>query len=235
VSVLDPDSVAFTVDRVEDAVFHGRDIPASERREAARWLADRQGLPGSYRGLVAPTEDDGSRDLRVYTGERVTTRAGRAHILGEEAGRALRRLRVETKAVAKALRAGEDGMLPHLREAEARAREHRGDLTGEFCCGACSVALWRHLVAGGFDRLDREAWLAAGMRTLASLREGTGWRRFPFHYTALLLAELDAPGADEERRHAAPRLERVVRRSAREDDVHARRRVEIAERILSRC
>jgi hypothetical protein len=236
-TLVDPTSLATTVDRIHDAHFQGRTIPVAQRREVARWLAGRQGLPGGYRGLLAMTEEDWSRDLRLFTGEKVTTRAGRSHVLGEEAARALRLLGVVTKAVRAALEAGEDGMLPHLEQTEAWCREHVGRPTGQFCCAVCSVALWRHLAAGGFEgRLDREAWLAAGMETLSEHRDGKrGWGRYPFHYAALLLSELDAPGADEERRYAAPRLERIARRRPKEEDAVAARRQEVARRVLARC
>jgi hypothetical protein len=186
--------------------------------------------------MFAPTDLDWSRDLRLYTGERITTRAGRAHVLSEEACRALRLLDVDTRAVRDALGEAQLSLLPHLEQSEAWQKENRGRFRGEFCCGTCSVALWRNLAAGSFEEIDPGRWLAAGMRTLKETRDDRGgWGRYPFWYTCLALEEIDPPGAAAERRHAAPRLERVLRRRPKPDDRDDARRRALAGRILERC
>jgi hypothetical protein len=235
VTVLDERSLAATVDAVEDARLRGRAIPKRAARDAARWIATRQGLPGAYRGLFAMTEDDWKHDLRLATGEKVTTRAGRAHILGEESARALLVLGVDTRAVRDALDAGWASMSPVLRQSAEYKAKHEGEPTGEFCCAACSVSVWRHMGAGGFPDLDPDRWLAEGMRTLARHRKGSGWGRYPFHYTLLALGELDAPGAVEEIRFVARRLERAVRGKPRGEAPWAERRRLVAERALARA
>jgi hypothetical protein len=40
-------SLSKTVDAIHAAHFDGRTLPAVERRQAARWIAGRQGLPGA--------------------------------------------------------------------------------------------------------------------------------------------------------------------------------------------
>src|SRR5262249_44320331 len=84
---------------------------------------------------------------------------------------------------------------------------------GVFCCGKCTVGLWRHLAVGGLDR--QEERLMKGIQSLRSRRDGEGgWRTFPFWYTVLLLSEVDLPGAKAEIRYAAAELERVAVRSS---------------------
>jgi len=85
----DTASLGVIVDALDDAMFFGRPIPAHEREEAARWIASRQGLRGAYRGMFAPTQHDFANGIRVFTGERIITHAGTAHVLGEEACRML--------------------------------------------------------------------------------------------------------------------------------------------------
>jgi hypothetical protein len=104
-----------------------------------------------------------------------------------------------------------------------------------YCCGTCSVALWRHLTTGGLADADR--LLPAGMRALQSHRNGhRRWRRFPFHYTILALTEIDCPLAVAELRYAAPALERLVKTNPRgRADPYPLRRMRVAERALARC
>jgi hypothetical protein len=104
--VLNSRSLAGTIDAVNDALFFGRRIPANEVRQVARWLAGRQGLPGSYAGMFAPTAWDFAHGIRLFTGERISSGAGTGHVLGEEACRVLLLL---------------DADVPEAREALARA------------------------------------------------------------------------------------------------------------------
>ncbi len=217
-------SLAATVDAVNEAFFFGRRLLKSDRWEAAGWIAGRQGQPGSYAGMFAPTKKDFAEGIRFFTGESIKTRAGTAHILGEEAGRALILLNVTGKDVADALVEATAGMLARLKK-EPRP--------GMYCCGKCSCALWRHLSVGGLDKAERR--LAAGMKALKSRRDGNGrWKVFPFYYTLLALNEIDLPSAVAEMRYAAPSCERVLRQSPK-DDRYARRRRLLAERVLAKC
>jgi hypothetical protein len=124
-------------------------------------------------------------------------------------------------------------MLVRLRASEARERNAGRPWLGTYCCGKCSVALWRHLAAGGLERPERH--LAAAMEGLRRSRDGAGrWRRFPFHYTLLALSEIALPAAVEEMRYAAPTLERLLARRQADGPFERRRRV-VAERILAKC
>ncbi len=221
-------SLSRTVDALNAAQFEGRMLSAVERGRAARWIAARQGLPGSYGGTFAGFPAERSTGIVVFTGERMTSASAR-HILGEEAARALRLLRVGDPAVRRALEAANAGLMRCL----ARAAEDPGRRNpGLFCCGKCSVGMWRNLLAGGLDR--REERLRRGAMHLRSARDGrSGWRTFPFWYTVLALTEMDSREARAELKYAAPALERAAQRQA-SSGVYARRRQEVAVRALSR-
>jgi hypothetical protein len=226
--MIDRTSLSKTVDAVHEAHFEGRAIAPAERRQVAQWIAARRGLPGSYGGTFAGFPAECSNGIALFTGERVTSASAR-HILGEEASRALRLLAVDDPSVADALAAADEGMRRALaRFAEAPGRRN----PGLFCCGKCSVGLWRNLLSGGLDR--REERLRHGAAHLRSMRDGGhGWRTFPFWYTVLALSEMDNAEATRELKYAAPALERAARR-AEPSAVNARRRHALATRALQR-
>jgi hypothetical protein len=221
-------SLSATVDAINAAQFDGRALPAPERARAARWIAARQGLPGSYGGTFAGFPSERANGILLFTGERITSASAR-HILGEETSRALRQLRVRDGAVTRALDAADEGLARCL----ARfAHDRRRRNPGLFCCGTCSVGLWRNLLGGGLDR--REERLRQGAAHLRSMRDGDrGWRTFPFWYTVLALTEMDGREARAELTYAAPALERAAARTA-PASVYARRRRELAARALGR-
>ena len=220
-------SLAETLDAINAALFDGRTVAAVDRRQAARWIAGRQGLPGSYAGTFAGFPSERSRGIVLFTGERIASASAR-HILGEEASRALRLLRVRDLEVTRALENADEG----LRQCLARAAEHgRNGNPGLYCCGKCSVGLWRNLLAGGLDR--QEERLKRGASFLRSLRDGEHqWRRFPFWYTVLALSEMDNTEARTELTYAAPTLERAAS-AAVPSARYARRRHELAVRTLN--
>ena len=159
------------------------------------------GLPRYFAGF--PSER--SRGIVLFTGERITSASAR-HILGEEASRALRQLRVRDPNVTRALDSADSGLMRCL---ERAAEDPRNSNPGLFCCGKCSVGLWRNLLAGGLDR--REERLRRGASHLRSMRDGEHqWRRFPFWYTVLALSEIDSAEARAELKYAAPALERAA-------------------------
>ena len=220
-------SLSRTVDAVNAARFEARVLARSDRSRVAQWIASRQGLPGAYGHMFAGFPSERQKGIVLFTGERITSASAR-HILGEEASRALRWLNVRSRAVAKALETADDGMMQCL----ARAAEHPlGGNPGLFCCGKCSVGLWRNLLSGGLDR--REERLQRGAVYLRSMRNGdSGWRRFPFWYTVLALGEMDIVEANAELKYAAPALERAAARTV-PAALYARRRHELAVRVLN--
>ena len=135
-NLIDNESLAGTLDAVNDAFLHGTTIPKKSRLEVAEWIAARQGLPGAYAGLFAPTEKDFRKGIRLFTGEKLGTRAGIAHILGEEAARALILLGTPHSNERAALERASIGMVRRL-------QEHERPESGRYCCGKCTCALWR--------------------------------------------------------------------------------------------
>jgi hypothetical protein len=225
---LKPESLGETLDAVNDALFHGESIPPAQRRIIASWVASRQGVSGSYRGMFAPTAADFEQGVTLFTGEKINTGAGTAHILGQEACRALRLLRAGDSRIADALGRASSW----LAEDWPTSRGHPMRTAGTYCCGKCSVALWRHLAA--WDTATARRRIPIGIRALRSLRDGAGrWRVFPFWYTVLALTELNGAEAIDELKYAAPALERAARRSPDGNDRHAGRRLEVARRALA--
>jgi len=225
VQLVNEGSLALTLDAVNEALFLGRPIPCSARAEVAVWIAGRQGMPGAYADMFAPTERDFVK-ARVFTGEAIASRVATGHILGEEAMRALLLLGAKTPEVRAALARAKEGM-------EARVADTASRPIGTYCCGTCSCAYWRSLAVGGLSRA--EARLAQGMKDMKARRLSTGkWRSFPFFYAVLALTGIDLPGARAELRYAAPVLERYLQRAAT-DTVISRRRHTLAERALALC
>ncbi len=226
--MIDQASLSRTVDAVNEAAFDRKTLPAAERTRTARWIAARQGLPGAYGGTFAGFPTERADGIQVFTGERITSASAR-HILGEEASRALRLLRVRDPKVEAALERSDQGIQACLVRA---ALDPRHANPGKFCCGKCSVGLWRNLLSGGLDR--REERLRRGVgEFLRSQRAGQGkWRVFPFWYTVLALAEMDLREARQELTYAAPVLERAAER-APPANRHGKRRHELARRALA--
>lgn len=219
-------SLSETVDAVNEALEGGAKLTAAERKSTARWIASRQGLPGAYAHTFAGLEAEQRQGIRLFTGERVSSASAR-HILGEEACRAVRQLDVRDKVVQQSLERATEGLLECLERAAAKSRLAN---PGLFCCGKCTIGLWRHLAAGGLDRPEER--FSRGIPTLRARRDGNGgWRAYPFWYTALLLSEIDLPSAKAELRYAAPELERAAKHSAATR--YGQRRRAIAERALS--
>jgi len=220
-------SLSQTVDAINAAHFDGRTLTATERGQAARWIAGRQGLPGAYGGTFAGFPSERSRGVVLFTGERIASASAR-HILGEEASRVLRSLGVRDRGVTGALDAAHDGLMRCLQRA---AEDPRKSNPGLFCCGKCSVGMWRNVLAGGLDR--REERLRRGASHLRSVRDGDhGWRKFPFWYTVLALSEMDSAEARTELKYAAPALERAASRRV-PSAIYGRRRHELAVRTLN--
>lgn len=224
--MLDRESLAATLDAVNEAGFHGRRIPRCEREAVAGWLATRCGQDGSYEKMPAPTARDFASAPRLFTGEPLTGRGGLACKLGNEGCRALIRLEVKTAAVTEARRLAAERMTARLDPPASRR-------AGFYCCGSCTVALWRHLLAGGLDH--QEERLANGMKLLRKARlDNGGWRFFPSWYTVWTLLETEDAATRNELEYAAPRLERYLTRPPRMAEPYATRRAEIARRGLAR-
>ena len=225
---LHPRSLSGTVDAVNEAFFFEEKIPTAERRKIATWIAARQAMPGAYGQLFAGFEPERTKGIRVFTGERITSASAR-HILGEEACRALLLLDIKDADVKAALQRATDWLAARVQQA---AQDAPRNTLGTYCCGKCTVGLWRNILAGGLDRHEQR--LTLGVSKLHAARAGDGeWRTFPFWYTVLALSEMDRPDARAELQYASPRLEAEVKRSS-SSTPYAKRRSAVARRALAR-
>jgi hypothetical protein len=233
--LLHTDSLAKTVDACNDALLFDHTRCKNARRRAAVWIASRVGQPGGYHGLPALTPSDCRGAYVLFTGEKVSSDAARRHVLGEEACRVMRMMvvnddRLNRPDVVAAVREAERELVTEILDSPANRKDGS---EGTFCCGTCSVALWRNLLAGGMNR--RRERLKSGLGILKAERDGKGrWKRFPYWYTLSALIEMPGRLPDEEIEYAAPGCERLLRRTEK-DDPHERRRREIARRALQRA
>lgn len=231
-SLVHPDSLGDTLDALNAAWFDGCEISLVEREAAAAWLADRQGLPGAYAGMFAPTGYDYAFGALTFTGEPVPSKAGAAHLLSEETCRALYRLGPHEDEVRGALKRARLAIFHRLEQSEVK-----GQWSGVYCCGMCSVSLWRHLSASGEPEDVRR--IENGLAELHRYRDGAGrWKRFPFYYTLLALSEIDHPAVLAEIEYAEKVIERSLRRllmaEPEELSRHDRRRAQVMQRALER-
>jgi hypothetical protein len=225
------DQLSQAIDRVNAAFFWGDELTKAERGALAGRIAACHGKNGAYANTFELSERERQTGICLFTGEKTTSAAAR-HISGEEACRALRLLNVRDREIAQALAEATEALRQCLLRAEASTEHRMGGNPGIFCCGRCSVSVWRHIAVGGFDR--HEERLRNGMKRLKHFRDGKGrWATFPFWYTLSALAEVQLPEPREEIRYAAPLLERAVKRKQPANE-HERRRTEIARRALAK-
>jgi hypothetical protein len=222
-NLLDTNSLAHTLDNLNDKILRGEKITENERVKIAHWLASIQGKPRSYRGMFAIATNDKKNETKLFTGELLNSNASLGHILGEEALRALLWLDVREKPIQIA-----------IANAIASFTEYTGyraeNPPSMFCCGKCTDAVLR--VMKLIDESEAKRYIQSSLKAMKSLRDGNGkWRRFPFYYT--LYALLDLPGAEEELRYALPVLDRSLK-TARNLDSYGQRKLLIKEQILTR-
>lgn len=228
-----PDSLGDTLDLVNSELFYDHPLAQETGLEVALWIANRQGLPRSYTGMFAPTAYDYSVGMLTFTGEAVVSNAGTAHVLSEEACRALYRLGAADHPEVH-------GALRRARQAIFRRLEGGGGnglWSGVYCCGMCSVAMWRHFAAS--HQPEDERRLENGLIELKRHRDGKGrWKQYPFYYTLLALLEINLPAVRLEVEYALPAIERALRRVEKSDPgaetEHERRRRIVMGRLLNK-
>ncbi len=237
-ALMCPGSLSQTVNQINHAFFFGEKIAPIERESAAEFAASRQGLPHAYAGTFALFDDERHEGIRLFTGERITSAAAR-HIIGQETCRAIRMLKPQSRCAREALSAATKSLQKCVGPAAPTdampddGQQHRFWLYrgGTYCCGPCSVALWRNIVAQGYD--EPEVRLERAMKCLRAHRKGSGqWRIFPYWYTLSALIDIENREAIDEMRYAAANCEKAAKRSS--DEPFAMRRIEIAKRVLAR-
>lgn len=213
--ILNSESLADTLWNLERIRLSGEQVNPSEINEALDWIIKRQKDPCRYGlGFAAPMEQDYLTST-LPTGEKIHSRAGAAHILGEEAFWALSKWRgPESPGV----REGIIGILGRSRRTPAMADK------GRFCCATCSLSLWRAIAASGID--EGKAFIQRGLSTVSLNRDGKlGWRNFPFGYMIFSLSSIEHPLADMELKYAEGRIERALRRLRPENDPYGLRKL----------
>lgn len=221
-------SLGTTLDSISEALFFEKTIPSEERTSAAQWIASCQGKPGAYAGMFAPAEQD-MAGIQLFTGERVRSRVGIAHLLGEEACRILTALEVNDPTIDAALGRAIEGMIVRLAQSA-----QRGYSLGSYCCSTCSTGYWRNLAINLFPRSEER--LQLGMLALRQARRDDGrWHRFPFFYTSLVLTEIGLDFAKSEMLYAAPCWRRLLPRLTSAENPIVRRRAAVGQRLLELC
>ncbi len=225
---LNKESLYLTLDFLSESLFFNQPISQAQSLAIARWIASRQGLPGSYAGMFAPAKKD-AVGVHLFTGEPVRSRVGIAHILSEESCRLLALLEISDEKVQAALKRAVEGFIVWLERSE-----QRGYSLGIYCCGTCSTAYWRNLANHLLPRAEER--LALGMKELKQLRGGDGtWRRFPFYHTCLALTEIGPGLAKDEMQYAAVRWQKSLKRLNAAADAVSRRRTAVGQRLLELC
>lgn len=220
-------SLAAAIDRVNLAYFDGVALGKQVREQAARTILSCAGAPNSYGGKTfGLTKADERGRTHTFTGEGLASPASRNHIHAEEACRCLILLNRTAKRRLPELESASDALLGFIRRGEAQ-----GKAKGTFCCGPCTVALWRHLAVGGLGSYAKN--LDTGLATLAAHQDGKGsWRRFPFFYTLSALAEV--PHLSHAKRAIKYALPECERRAAKlkATSEFSRRRRGVLQRVL---
>lgn len=227
--IVNENSLAKTIDLLEEALFFKTNLSPEQRKTASTWLAGRQGLKGSYHGMYAPTDSDFRDGVKLFTGEKISSGAGSSHILGELTCRTLIVLGDNDPNVKQSLKKASEAILGRITIQDSEKPEQ----FGMFCCGVCSVSLWRNVAAGGLDRQVER--LQAGLAHLKRHRVGDGtWRRFPYYFTLLALSEIEQKLVFEELLYTEETARRRLKLLQKKTDLYSKRRKELLKRILVR-
>jgi hypothetical protein len=226
--ILNEDSLSQTINQAYHAELFQIKISKEEKEATVSWMLNRAGQPGSYSGLSAPTKSDFKLGATMFTGEKITSGAATAHILGEDALSIISRWKLADKALQRDIASLSSQWSLKMDENERQ----QGKPMGMFCCGKCSLAYWRGLLAGTMPRAQER--LSQGLKLLQADRDGKGrWKRFPFYNTLWVLGEIPDPKAIKELHYAAPSMERFLKRTSSSDQQFDLRNRKIIEGILS--
>jgi hypothetical protein len=225
--LLNNESLGDTINRIYHAELFGQNISSKDKKELTEWMLDRAGQKGSYSGLSAPTLSDFKQGATLFTGEKLTTGASTAHILGEDALSIMHRWNITDTSLQSAFSKLEFQWREKMNENE----KLQGSPMGMFCCGKCSLAYWRGLIAGTMEKGEER--LSKGLEILHSLRDGKGrWRRFPYYNTLWVLGQLPIPSAKKELQYAKAGMESFLKRSLSSQDPVDLRKRKILEALL---
>jgi hypothetical protein len=225
-SLLNKLSLAQTIDNVNEALFYGNKISRKEAWDIIDWIKTRLGTEYSYRGSFGITNRDFNSKIYTFTGEQLTSPASMRHIMAEETSRVLVQLSKIAKRKLPELERSNKNLIGGIMRSE-----EEGKHVGTYCCGPCTIGLWRHMSVGGFGSYSKK--LGKGLDVLKSYRDGKGkWGRFPFYYTLLALSEINHLTAKKEIEYAKPVIESLLNRKNR-DGKFSKRRQDVLRRALS--
>ncbi|RKZ30567.1 hypothetical protein DRQ36_05100 [bacterium] len=213
--LLNTESLALTLWNLERCRLNGDNPDQKDIDDALNWIIKRQKEPGRYGlGFAAPTEQD-YISSKLPTGEKLHSRAGTAHLLGEEAFWALAKWRGPD---APGIKEGIIGILGRARRSPATLDK------GRYCCTTCSLSLWRAIIASGLK--EGLPFVERGLSTMSLDRDSKlGWKGFQFGYTVYALSSLEHPLADRELKYSGGRIERALRRIRRSEDPYGLKRL----------
>lgn len=226
---LDPTSLFKTIDNVSEAILFDLDIADDEKLQVAEFICEQQDNPNSYGNTFAPTDFDLKRDLVLFTGEKVKSRVGKCHMIGEEASRILRKMKLNNARVNDALNKADKGLQNFI---DSWSKNPKYEY-GIYCCKLCSCALWINLASGGI--YTDFSMLQSGLGYLKKHRDGNGkWTGFPYYYTIYVLNEIQDGFAKEELVYCAASIERRLKKKRKEETKFDLRRNYICEQILDK-
>lgn len=215
--LLNRSSLYKTVDNVNEALFYGKKITKTDAKNVINWISSRHDTEYSYNRSYGLTGKDMNSGIYTYTGERLVS-ASMRHIMAEESARVVLQLSRITGSKPNSIVSTDERFYKML-----EASKVSGKPIGTFCCGACTIGLWRYLNAGGLPKYQK--YISDGIMSLHSNRDETGkWGRFPFYYTLLALSEIDDPSALKEINYAMPECERALKRLKPESKFSKRKR-----------
>jgi hypothetical protein len=224
-SLLNRSSLYKTVDNVNEALFYNKPISKKEAKDILSWISGRLDTKYSYNHSIGLTDHDMKHPVYTFTGERLQC-ASMRHIMAEEACRVMIKLSVITGSKNPALQKTTKVFTKMLNDYRSYGKPE-----GTFCCGPCTIGLWRHLNAGGLKQHRKS--LPEGILALHSSRDESGkWGRYPFYYTLLALSEIDDEAAVKEINYAMPACERALKRLDNRSKFSKRKR-ELLLRIMN--
>jgi hypothetical protein len=224
--LVQANSLAATLDAIDQALSYDRTLPEADVETAARWLTGRQVRSGKWAGMFAPTDLDYGHGVTLFTKEKLQTQLAARNILTAEAARAL--------TLFSKTNPGFQDAGQYVDRADRWLSGQcfaRDCMVGE--CAHSGIGLMRYVTVRDRDR--SQEWLERHIEMLSGRRDGKGrWKGFPFYYTLLTLSEIDLPSARQELCYTVPACERMRRRLSGDDPV-VRRRRDVIDRVLSRC
>lgn len=223
--LLNKTSLAQTIDNVNEAFFYRKKISKSEANDITRWICSRFNTEYSYNGSFGLTSKDMKSKIYTFTGERLSSPASLRHIMAEEASRVLIQLSEITGKKINELEQSSQRLIKNIKYSWTE-----GKPIGTFCCGPCTVGLWRHMSVGGFGSYSKN--LPKGIEVLEKYKDKSGtWGRFPFYYTLLALSEVNHPAARKEIEYALPKIEKKLSR-LKNTGKFTQRRKDLLQRLM---